>query len=154
MQTSLSWSNVFRALVVATLLSVSTVDVAFAAAVPAGPAEMKLLVKRDVWSPTVLYPHEGIVWRVGDHHSVVWSTNDPPAQITNTNGLVVLRSSRGFIKGPGGLGEPLASNFSLFDGRVEIEVPDVPGGDDYQVVLLGDSGNASPAFTIANSINF
>ena len=75
--------------------------------------------------------------------------------------------------GPGGLAEPLASNFSLYAGEVKVDVPKVPGRDDYQVVceyisdiykyylrltiipfysVFGDSGNESPFFTIANSM--
>lgn len=61
-------------------------------------------------------------------------TANPPAQVTNTKGAVLLRTPAGFVQGRGSLGEPLASNFSIYDGRVEIEVPDVPGGTEYQIV--------------------
>ena len=63
---------------------------------------------------------------------------------------------------------PLASGFSLSDGSVEVEIPsDVASGEDYFIVceswssplkvdcplltlalVFGDSGNASPTFTI------
>lgn len=61
-------------------------------------------------------------------------TTNPPKQITNSVGRVILRNTAGFLPGAGGFNEPLASNFSIFDGVVEVEVPDVPGDDDYQVV--------------------
>lgn len=62
---------------------------------------------------------------------------------------------------------PLAKNFSILEGRHEIQVPNVAPGDDYTIVreylhvhisidrplipgipVFGDSGNDSPAFTI------
>lgn len=61
-------------------------------------------------------------------------TKNPPSQITNTNGMLALRTTNGFLQGPGGLGEPLARNFSIFLGSVEVEVPEIPARDDYQVV--------------------
>ena len=62
---------------------------------------------------------------------------------------------------------PLASGFSILDGRHEITVPSVASGSDYAIVreycarllprqwshtllVFGDSGNASPDFTITN----
>ena len=62
------------------------------------------------------------------------STANPPKQITNEKGLVALRTPTGFVAGRGGLGEPLAANFSLFDGHVLVQVPELPAGDDYSVV--------------------
>ena len=38
------------------------------------------------------------------------------------------------MRGAGGLNEPLAGNFSLYDGEVSFHVPDVPARTDYQVV--------------------
>lgn len=62
------------------------------------------------------------------------STADPPSEITNPNGMLVLRTTNGFVQGDGGLAQPLAGNFSLFDGKASVQVPDVPARDDYQVV--------------------
>lgn len=42
----------------------------------------------------------------------------------------------------------LAENFSILLGRIEVTVPWVEDGSDYQIVLFGDSGNFSPTFTI------
>ncbi|KLO16785.1 hypothetical protein SCHPADRAFT_887532 [Schizopora paradoxa] len=108
------------------------------------------LSKRDVWAPRILEPEAGTVWRVGEEVNVTWSTANPPKQITNEKGLVALRTPHGFVAGRGGLGEPLAANFSLFDGHVLVQVPELPAGDDYSVVLFGDSGNESPLFKIVN----
>ncbi|KAG5646509.1 hypothetical protein DXG03_003276 [Asterophora parasitica] len=43
---------------------------------------------------------------------------------------------------------PLAQNFKLRVGKIDIIVPSVPPRDDYIIVLFGDSGNSSPAFAI------
>ncbi|KAG6853335.1 hypothetical protein C0991_005162 [Blastosporella zonata] len=73
-------------------------------------------------------------------------TANHPVNITNRQGLIQLRKS--------GETTPviLASGFSILLGRIEIEVPWVIDGDDYQLVLFGDSGNFSPTFTITGSV--
>ncbi|KAF8806842.1 hypothetical protein BYT27DRAFT_7101026 [Phlegmacium glaucopus] len=100
------------------------------------------LESRDVYVPPILYPKQGTVWLVGEHHHVTWDTSNPPAQITNKIGQIFLRK--------GDLTTPviLANNFDILLGKIEITVPWVQDGDDYQVVLFGDSGNFSPKFTI------
>ncbi|KIY45186.1 hypothetical protein FISHEDRAFT_5943, partial [Fistulina hepatica ATCC 64428] len=103
--------------------------------------------KRDVWDPPITYPTTGTIWDVGSTYTVTWDTSDPPSQVTNYNGELLL----GYLEdGSENLmvGDPLAQNFNLTDGSVDITVPDVATRDDYIVVLLGDSGNASPEFTI------
>ncbi|KAL0954151.1 hypothetical protein HGRIS_005288 [Hohenbuehelia grisea] len=42
----------------------------------------------------------------------------------------------------------LANGFDILNGVQEITVPAVTPGDDYSIVLFGDSGNFSPAFAI------
>lgn len=113
---------------------------ALVAVVSAGP-----IMKRDVFVPPVTYPHQGTVWKVGSKHNVTWDVSDPPKQITNKIGSIVL--SKGGILD---IKHPLASGFSILDGQHEITVPAVESGDDYAVVVFGDSGNASPDFTITN----
>ncbi|ETW80136.1 hypothetical protein HETIRDRAFT_322710 [Heterobasidion irregulare TC 32-1] len=98
----------------------------------------------DVYVPPVLDPHEGTVWTIGNEYNVTWDASSPPPQITNRIGRVLLR------KGPLSLNITLASGFDILDGTVPITVPDVEPGDDYAVVLFGDSGNFSPGFTITN----
>ncbi|KAF8345856.1 hypothetical protein F5887DRAFT_1073936 [Amanita rubescens] len=100
-------------------------------------------VTRDVYDPPILYPKHTTIWAVGEKHHVVWNTTNPPEQITNTIGEVFLR--KGDLTD---VNHPLAGNFSILLGRIEITVPHVPPGHDYRIVLMGDSGNWSPEFTI------
>ncbi|KAF5382661.1 hypothetical protein D9615_003034 [Tricholomella constricta] len=108
------------------------------------------LYMRDVFSPHITSPDENTVWPVGTKQTVTWETKDipPDSQLTNPNGKVVL----GHLGPTGGLNlqleSPLAQNFKLRVGQIEITVPSVPPRDDYIIVLFGDSGNASPAFAI------
>ncbi|KAJ7097145.1 hypothetical protein B0H15DRAFT_824991 [Mycena belliarum] len=97
---------------------------------------------RDVYVPPVTYPHAGTVWTVGQRHNVTWDNTNPPKSITNKIGRIMLRKD--------GFTTPviLQENFSILLGRIEVKVPWVEDGDDYQVVLFGDSGNFSPLFTI------
>lgn len=46
--------------------------------------------------------------------------------------------------------DPLATGFPITMGRAEITVPSVTTRNSYILVLFGDSGNASPRFTINN----
>ncbi|OJT03530.1 hypothetical protein TRAPUB_5809 [Trametes pubescens] len=100
------------------------------------------LEKRDVYTPPVLYPHTGTVWYKGQTHNVTWDVSDPPVNITNKVGTIMLRK--------GNLGTPLilAKGFDILLGRIEVAVPWVIEDDDYSVVLFGDSGNWSEEFTI------
>ncbi|KAJ7698043.1 hypothetical protein B0H17DRAFT_1051029 [Mycena rosella] len=103
------------------------------------------LEARDVYVPPVTYPHAGTVWTVGQTHNVTWDKSDPPVNITNKVGRIMLRKD--------GLTTPiiLQENFSILLGRIEVKVPWVEDGDDYQIVLFGDSGNFSPEFTITGA---
>ncbi|GLB45477.1 hypothetical protein LshimejAT787_2300370 [Lyophyllum shimeji] len=100
---------------------------------------------RDVYVPPVLYPHQGTVWRRGSTHNVTWDTSNPPKQITNRKGMIVLAKGDRLI----GLDHPLAQGFDVLNGRQEVTIPaDTEPGNDYSVVLFGDSGNNSQRFTI------
>ncbi|KAJ7499961.1 hypothetical protein FB451DRAFT_1207088 [Mycena latifolia] len=96
---------------------------------------------RDVFVPPILYPHAGTVWYSFQRHNVTWNTTDAPATISNEALLLLAK---------GGVEAPfiLAKGFDLRKGRLEIEVPYVLSGTNYQLVLFGDSGNLSPIFTI------
>ncbi|KAI0748739.1 hypothetical protein C8Q80DRAFT_1102753 [Daedaleopsis nitida] len=98
--------------------------------------------KRDVFVPPVLYPHAGTVWTKGQRHNVTWDISDAPQNITNSKGLILLR------KGNTATPLVLANGFDILLSRVEVTVPWVLPGDDYSLVLFGDSGNFSPPFTI------
>ncbi|KAF8234311.1 hypothetical protein L208DRAFT_1394344 [Tricholoma matsutake] len=99
---------------------------------------------RDVFVPPILYPGEGTVWEAGRTYHVVWDVSNPPAQITNKLGEIVL-ANKGYLN----LAYPLAKDFDILLGRYEVKIPaDTVPGTEYAVVLFGDSGNFSPNFTI------
>ncbi|KAF8961499.1 hypothetical protein BDZ97DRAFT_1905501 [Flammula alnicola] len=110
-----------------------------------GASPITTLESRDVFVPPVTYPHAGTVWTVGQHHNVTWDTSGAPVNITNKIGQIMLRK--------GDLTTPLilAANFDILLGRTTVTVPWVLDGNDYQVVLFGDSGNFSPEFTITGA---
>ncbi|TFY51048.1 hypothetical protein EVJ58_g10766 [Rhodofomes roseus] len=103
-------------------------------------------IRRDVWDPEILSPNSSTVWVIGQTYNVTWNTSDHPVNITNKIGKVVLATN--YIQD---YEHPLASNFSVLDGTVAITVPDVEPGSDYSIVLMGDSGNYSPNFTITSA---
>lgn len=100
------------------------------------------LATRDVWTPSILSPNSSATWFVGGVYTVVWDASKPPSQITNPKGKVFLR------KGSSTMPDPIQEGFLLTDGQVNVTVPVVTPGDDWQVVLFGDSGDWSPFFTI------
>ncbi|KAF8919068.1 hypothetical protein CPB85DRAFT_1373676 [Mucidula mucida] len=107
------------------------------------------LVPRDVYNPPIITPNADTVWGAGSIQTVTWDTTNlpPDSQLTNPNGKIVL----GFLANNSEnlmLANPLAQDFKLSDGQVEITVPSVEFRDDYIIVLFGDSGNVSPEFTI------
>ncbi|KAG7088278.1 hypothetical protein E1B28_012291 [Marasmius oreades] len=99
---------------------------------------------RDVFAPPVTYPHNGVVWYCGDRYNVTWDTSNPPEQITNNEGTIILSHNGRLL-----LDHSLADGFNIMDGRVEVEVPNVKVGNKYSIVLLGDSGNQGETFRIA-----
>ncbi|KAJ7097175.1 hypothetical protein B0H15DRAFT_797882 [Mycena belliarum] len=101
--------------------------------------------KRDVYVPPVLHPRAGTVWTVGRTRNVVWNVTNPPTSITNGIGRIMLR------KGARTTPVILQANFSILLGQIQVKVPWVENGNDYRVVLFGDSGNFSPAFTITGA---
>ncbi|PBK91946.1 hypothetical protein ARMGADRAFT_967767 [Armillaria gallica] len=103
------------------------------------------LDKRDVFVPPILYPHSGTVWTINQRHNVTWDTSNAPVNITNSRGIIMLRKDN--------RATPLiiAEGFDIRLGRFEITVPWVVQGDDYSLVLFGDSGNWSENFTITGA---
>ncbi|KAJ2928645.1 hypothetical protein H1R20_g8441, partial [Candolleomyces eurysporus] len=97
---------------------------------------------QDVYTPAVLQPRHGDTWVVGERRVVEWDTSSPPQHITNPYGTIKLR------KDDYTMDESLAERFSILAGSREIVVPDVAEGDNYQIVLFGDSGNWSQSFRI------
>ncbi|KAJ3565449.1 hypothetical protein NP233_g7627 [Leucocoprinus birnbaumii] len=104
--------------------------------------------QRDVYVPKILTPNGNTVWKVGEEVEVTWDTSNPPAQITNKIGMILLRQ--------GDLATPLvlAGNFNILNGKARFRVPSVLQGSDYSIVLFGDSGNWSDQFTIQSPFAF
>ncbi|KAJ6585183.1 hypothetical protein B0H19DRAFT_1108669 [Mycena capillaripes] len=99
---------------------------------------------RDVFSPPVLYPGNGTVWRVGKRYNVTWDLSHAPEHITNNMGVIILVQNHTLLN----LDHPLARGFSILNARHEIVVPDVEPGNNYQILVFGDSGNTGHKFTI------
>ncbi|KAJ7245024.1 hypothetical protein B0H12DRAFT_795207 [Mycena haematopus] len=101
-------------------------------------------LQRDVYSPPVVYPGKGTVWRVGQRYNVTWNLDNAPENITNNKGMIVLVKNHVMID----LGTPLAQDFDIRVPYHEITVPPVKTGHDYQILVFGDSGNVGQKFTI------
>ncbi|KAK0438033.1 hypothetical protein EV421DRAFT_1738661 [Armillaria borealis] len=71
--------------------------------------------------------------------TVTWDVSNPPTDITNPIGSIKLRKD-------GITFLTLASGFDILLG--EYTVPYVAESSEYILVLMGDSGNWSPEFTI------
>ncbi|KAI1786968.1 hypothetical protein LXA43DRAFT_1064719 [Ganoderma leucocontextum] len=100
---------------------------------------------QDVYVPPVLSPTTGTVWTIGERQNVTWDVSDPPVNITNPEGLILLRKDNTLTP------VILQNNFDILLGSIEITVPWVVDGSDYSIVLFGDSSNISPEFTITGS---
>ncbi|KIL61385.1 hypothetical protein M378DRAFT_167029 [Amanita muscaria Koide BX008] len=99
---------------------------------------------RDVYVPPVTYPTVGTIWKAGGTYNVTWDTTNPPRQITNKMGRIVLAKA-GRLQ----LDHTLALGFDILTGIHEVIVPrNITSGRDYQIVLFGDSGNSCAEFTI------
>ncbi|KAF8914888.1 hypothetical protein CPB85DRAFT_1218385 [Mucidula mucida] len=105
--------------------------------------------RRDVYIPKITSPTAKTVWVAGTTVDVTWDTSDAPQNITNGLGRVVLGQINSYNNSEHlDFEHPLAADFSILDGNVSFSAPDVPENDNYCIVLFGDSGNASPAFSI------
>ncbi|KAK1226262.1 hypothetical protein PQX77_010735 [Marasmius sp. AFHP31] len=129
------------------------------------------LVPRIVFNPKILSPDANTVWEAGKTQTVKWDPTGLPLD-TLTGQLVLGHIEDGDPSGNEHLqlNPPLAKGFLIKDGETTFTVPpDVPSRKDYIVVrelhalrtmipgshhisspVFGDSGNASPRFTINN----
>ncbi|KAF8073413.1 hypothetical protein FPV67DRAFT_744617 [Lyophyllum atratum] len=106
-------------------------------------------VRRDVYNPAITYPTQGEVWTPGSQVTVTWDVSSIPAGRRNTKSMVVLGwMDSGDTNEHLDLNHPLAHDFPIGQACVTFVVPNVPPRDNYIVVVFGDSGNHSPAFTI------
>ncbi|PWN53028.1 hypothetical protein IE53DRAFT_366701 [Violaceomyces palustris] len=114
------------------------------------PSDPENLRKRIVYNPRITYPTSETVWTAGSMAKVTWDASDLPKELSNSKGQLKL----GYTPANGDGGENLsegylAKDFPLSDGKVSFTVPgNTKTRNDYIVVLFGDSGNASPKFTI------
>ncbi|KAJ7589537.1 hypothetical protein C8J56DRAFT_860222 [Mycena floridula] len=114
-------------------------------AVSANAAALSSRAANDVWDPKITSPVTGTVWVIGTRVNVTWSLDDEPANVSN-GGKIVLRKA-GKVTTVGDLTP--AFNLKAADGFFELTVPVVIPGNDYEIILFGDSGNISEDFTIA-----
>ncbi|KAK0216664.1 hypothetical protein EDD85DRAFT_894629 [Armillaria nabsnona] len=115
---------------------------AFLTALFAG-ASASAAVRRDIFNPPILSPSTGTTWRVNTTQTVSWDTSNPPDLITGRN-----FSSIRLTKGDRQLPVVLADKFDILLGKIKVVVPWVTEGDDYTIILFGDSGNWSKKFSI------
>jgi len=101
------------------------------------------------WSADITSPHLLTVWTVGSNETVTWDPSKVPQSSINSTGILLLGYQQNNSENLD-LQTPLATNFPISAGQVSITVPNVTERHDYIVVLFGDSGNASPIFTITS----
>ncbi|KDR82373.1 hypothetical protein GALMADRAFT_237651 [Galerina marginata CBS 339.88] len=102
------------------------------------------LSRRDVFVPPVLLPNSKSVWEVGSTQTVTWDISNAPKQITNTKAKIILVTN-----GVLDFEHPLVDNCDVLAGAHQVIVPSVKPGNDYQILVFGDSGNTGDFFTIA-----
>ncbi|SJL04100.1 uncharacterized protein ARMOST_07459 [Armillaria ostoyae] len=105
-------------------------------------------IPRDVYSPPITSPDANTVWTVNTTQTVTWDTSNAPVNISNRASIWLRKGD--FTFGP----VELAVDFDLRSGEQDVTVPSVVEGDDYIIVLFGDSGNWSPEFTITGGPPF
>ncbi|KAG8213958.1 hypothetical protein J3R82DRAFT_10707 [Butyriboletus roseoflavus] len=104
---------------------------------------LPVLSGRDVWVPQIITPNASTVWVAGSTYTVTWNISSEPSQVTNPQGKVYLRFGNATQT------SPLVQDFPLSAAQVNVTIPlDTQPSTDWMVVLMGDSGNWSPPFTI------
>ncbi|KAF8133805.1 hypothetical protein EV363DRAFT_935584 [Boletus edulis] len=114
-------------------------------AAPVKPTELLAI------APTITSPTAGVVWPAGSKQNVTWLTNNIPPEAQNYTLAVLL----GFFANDSenlDIKHPLATQVPIMQGSVIVTLPpNATYRTNYTVVVIGDSGNASPPFTITNS---
>ncbi|KAF8491758.1 hypothetical protein JB92DRAFT_3005437, partial [Gautieria morchelliformis] len=134
-------SNMYSIITLSILVSAMTCILTMVVAAPT-------LQLRDVFSPPILIPNAATVWFAGQHHNILTmiprDASNPPKSISNI-ASIMLKTAVASDWIP----LTLVEGFSLLDGSHEIVVPtNVTSRNDWEIVLLGDSGDVIPAFTI------
>ncbi|KAI0720577.1 hypothetical protein C8T65DRAFT_293498 [Cerioporus squamosus] len=118
----------------------------FAAPAVFDPSGAKIDV---VYRPHITAPVEGDSWPVASEQTVTWDASDiPPEALYQTGVLLLGHVEDGSSDEHLDIQNPLASGFQIKNGAVNVTVPEVVPRNDYIVVLIGDSGNASGKFSI------
>ncbi|TFK37438.1 hypothetical protein BDQ12DRAFT_632455, partial [Crucibulum laeve] len=111
--------------------------------VGAVPAQQASRATDEVFVPQIFSPNTHSVWKVGTQQTVTWDISNPPSEISNPVGLILMSKGGETIPNL-----TVASNFSILLGALNVQVPNLAPGNDYRIILLGDSGNDSPPFRI------
>ncbi|KJA24351.1 hypothetical protein HYPSUDRAFT_162094 [Hypholoma sublateritium FD-334 SS-4] len=106
------------------------------------------LAARGVYSPKITNPKHDTIWKPASDVNVTWDLHGFD-KTSNSKGTLLL----GYLEDGSesehlDIEHPLASDFDISSGSMTIKCPEVAPGGEYIVVLIGDSGNRSPTFTI------
>jgi len=123
----------------------STLLLGFSYLASAAPVQPVDLI---AFAPTITSPSGGEVWLAGSTHNVTWLTNNVPSEAQSYTVDILLgyyeNSSENLDNQ-----SPLAIDVPIMSGSAEITLPqDLTFRDDYIIVVMGDSGDASNPFTI------
>ncbi|KAI0328910.1 hypothetical protein GY45DRAFT_1325770 [Cubamyces sp. BRFM 1775] len=99
-------------------------------------------------SPPITRPNHEDKWNTGQVQTVTWDSTG--LNVTGVNGTLLLGYVLPNTTRLVWTDQPLARNVPLADEVVNIILPNVPTGDEYFMILLGDMNNTSPLFAIAN----
>ncbi|KAH7919239.1 hypothetical protein BV22DRAFT_1199597 [Leucogyrophana mollusca] len=129
-----------RHLITGTIILLTLTCPTDAAPIPSG--------RRVAYDPAITNPNAGTTWQVGSKTVITWDTSAIPKG-SKAKGKVLLGHAIGADPNEHlDIEHPLAEDFELSAGFVEATVPEVEPGRNYIVVLMGDSGNKSPPFSI------
>ncbi|KAI9508336.1 hypothetical protein F5148DRAFT_1197422 [Russula earlei] len=119
---------------------------ALASSTTASPVERSDLI---VVTPAITSPTKGSTWKIASNQFVKWDTSRIPPSASNQTGTILLGFYNGTRSENLDVDHPLAQGFKLTTGSQVVTVPNVPHRTTYFVVLVGDSGDSSPEFTIS-----
>ncbi|KAI0032562.1 hypothetical protein K488DRAFT_17905, partial [Vararia minispora EC-137] len=103
-----------------------------------------------VVTPSFVEPAGGESYPAGSNQVAMWSTESITGEAQNYTGVLYLGYATADSTSEHlDISHPLAYGFRLTDGQVEYTIPkNTTVRDTYFLVLVGDSGNTSPQFSI------
>lgn len=109
------------------------------------------LVERIVYNPTITAPTSGQSFPAGSKTTVTWSVDGLPDSLKDSK--VEIRLGYAPSKDDPGYHEKWElGHFPIQDAKAEVTLPsDLEPRSDYLFVVLGDSGNFSPHFTVTKN---